>query len=196
MFDRLAGAALIAPVINYWWPSFPAKMSKAAYKQQPLGDQWSLRVAHYLPWLTYWWNTQKLFPSSNVIARNPVIYSAPDLHIFKTKLLNDHEREKIKQYVTQQGVFESQHREMKIGFGKWEFDPMELKNPFPNNEGSVHLWQGEEDRLVPVTLQRYVANKLAWIHYHEVPGEGHLLARNKGMGEAIIKELLVIRDKF
>lgn len=96
----------------------------------------------------------------------------------------------MQQYVTQQGAFESLHRALNIGFGKWEFDPMDLKNPFPNNEGSVHLWQGDDDRLVPVTLQRYIVSKLPWIRYHELPGAGHLFPRADGMGEAIMKELL------
>ncbi|KAM0005471.1 hypothetical protein Hdeb2414_s0211g00834281 [Helianthus debilis subsp. tardiflorus] len=59
--------------------------------------------------------------------------------------------------VRQQGEYESIHRDLNIGFGTWEFDPTEIKNPFPENEGSVHIWQGDEDILVPVTLQRYIA---------------------------------------
>lgn len=94
--NRLAGAGLLAPVINYWWPSFPADLSRAAYNRQPLEDQWTLRVAHFMPWLTYWWNSQKLFPASSVIARNPEIYSAQDLEIVKNKLSIDPEREKRK----------------------------------------------------------------------------------------------------
>ncbi|CAK9134540.1 unnamed protein product [Ilex paraguariensis] len=62
---RLAGASLLAPVVNYWWPGFPVNLSTEAYNQQPVQDQWTLRVAHYIPWLTYWWNTQKWFPSSH-----------------------------------------------------------------------------------------------------------------------------------
>lgn len=65
---------------------------------------------------------------------------------------------------------------------------MDLENPFPNNEGSVQLWQGDEDALVPVILQRYIAKKLPWIQYHELPGAGHLFP--VAMSEAIIKSLL------
>lgn len=77
-FDRLAGAALICPVVNYWWSGFPANLSHEAYKEQLAADQWAVRVAHYAPWLMYWWNTQKLFPPSNVIAHNPAILSPTD----------------------------------------------------------------------------------------------------------------------
>lgn len=80
---------------------------------------------------------------------------------------------------------------MSVGFGKWEFDPMEIENPFPNNEGSVHLWQGDDDGLVPVSLQRYIAKKLSWIQYHELPNIGHLLPMYDGKKEVILKSLLL-----
>ncbi|KAA8534548.1 hypothetical protein F0562_032065 [Nyssa sinensis] len=183
---RLAGLMLIAPVVNYWWPSFPANLSKEAYYQQFPQDQWALRVAHYTPWLTYWWNTQKLFPASSVIAGKPK-FCQQDWEII-SKFAG---RKSNKAYVTQQGEFESIHRDMMIGFGSSEFDPMDIKNPFPDNEASVHLWQGDEDGLVPVTLQRYIAGRLPWIHYHELPGAGHLFPHADGMSEVILKAFLV-----
>ncbi|CAL5322175.1 unnamed protein product [Camellia sinensis] len=93
--------------------------------------------------------------------------------------------------VKQQGEFESIHRDMMVGFGSWEFDPMDLQKPFLDNEGSVHLWQGDDDGLVPVTLQRYIAGRLSWIQYHEVPGGGHLFLYADGVREAIFKTLLL-----
>lgn len=81
-----------------------------------------------------------------------------------------------------------------IGFGTWEFDPLELRSPFSNNEGSVHLWQGDEDKFTPVTLQRYIAQKLPWIQYHELAGAGHLFPIANGMGNAIMKALLIGED--
>ncbi|GFZ08730.1 alpha/beta-Hydrolases superfamily protein [Actinidia rufa] len=78
---RLAGATLIAPVVNYWWPGIPANLSKEAHDQQFPSDRWSNRVAHYIPWLTYWWNTQKWFPACSVIAHSPAILSRQDLEL-------------------------------------------------------------------------------------------------------------------
>ncbi|KAL6327122.1 hypothetical protein AAG906_014940 [Vitis piasezkii] len=179
---RLAGATLIAPVINYWWPGFPANLSKEAYYQQFPQDQWALRVAHYTPWLTYWWNTQKLFPASSVIGGRPQL-SRKDMELSN--------RCRQDQGTCQQGEFESIHCDLMVGFGSWEFDPLELENPFPNNEGSVHIWQGDEDGLVPVMLQRYIAGKLSWIQYHEVPGAGHLFPIADGMTDVIVKALLL-----
>ncbi|KAJ6753361.1 HYDROLASE ALPHA/BETA FOLD FAMILY PROTEIN EXPRESSED-RELATED [Salix purpurea] len=78
---RLAGATLIAPVVNYWWPGFPANLSTEAYYRQLPQDQWTLRVAHHAPWLTYWWNSQKWFPASAVAAGKPEVFSRQDLEI-------------------------------------------------------------------------------------------------------------------
>ncbi|KAD2804731.1 hypothetical protein R6Q59_029893 [Mikania micrantha] len=189
---RLAGVTLIAPVVNYWWSSFPKNLTMAAYKLQPLQDQWAVGVSHYVPWLVYWWNTQKWFPGSSVIAGKPN-FSASDWKLLAKR--NDRgsptPRHVPKDYATQQGPMESIFRDMRVGFGKWEFDPMEIENPFPNNEGSVHLWHGDEDGLVPVSLQRYIAKKLPWIHYHELPDVGHLLPSYGGNKEAILKSLLI-----
>lgn len=83
---------------------------------------------------------------------------------------------------------------MRVGFGPWEFDPMDLENPFPNGEGSVHVWHGVEDGLVPVSLQRYIVKKLPWIQYHEVPNAGHLFAYADPAAKDAILNSLLIRD--
>ncbi|KAF8021817.1 hypothetical protein BT93_G2070 [Corymbia citriodora subsp. variegata] len=185
---RLAGAALTAPVINYWWPGFPANMSKEAYYLQPPQDQWALRVFHYAPWLTYWWNTQKWFPASSVVTRTACILGRQDMEIIPKMMERRNDASRV--IVRQQGEAESILRELMVGFGSWEFDPMDIENPFPNEEGVVHLWQGDDDRIVPVLLQRHIAQKLSWIQYHEVPGAGHFFPYADGMGEAILKALI------
>ncbi|KAK4348377.1 hypothetical protein RND71_031132 [Anisodus tanguticus] len=225
---RLAGAALIAPVVNYWWPKLPSNMSQEAFNLRLPQDQWTLRIAHYFPWLTYWWNSQKFFPACSAAGRNPAVFSSKDLEIIskgsssqdyrddslhtngimprdddaymreRTPFWLEHYRDAISlawqwalmAQVRQQGQYESLHRDLMISFGTWEFDPMDLENPFPKNEGSVHLWQGDEDKLSPVTLQRYIAEQLPWIQYHEISGAGHLVPMFDGMGEKIIKALL------
>ncbi|GKV38952.1 hypothetical protein SLEP1_g46799 [Rubroshorea leprosula] len=184
---RLAGATLLAPVVNYWWPGFPANLSKEAYYKQLTQDQWALRVAHYAPWLTYWWNTQKWFPVSSVIAKRTDTFSRPDKELLP-KLAR---RKNHMAQVRQQGEYESIHRDLIVGFGDWEFDPMRLKNPFPNNEGSVHIWHGDEDIVVPLSLQRYIAQRLEWVHYHELPGAGHMFPYADGMCDGIIKAVLI-----
>ena len=78
---RLAGVALVAPVINYWWQGLPRNLSTEAYYKQLPQDQWAIRIVHYMPWLTYLWNTQKWFPASSSILGNLDVFSRQDLEI-------------------------------------------------------------------------------------------------------------------
>lgn len=75
---RLAGAVLVAPLVNYWWPGLPANLTSEVFYQQKLQDQWTVRVAHYMPWLTYWWNTQRWFPSCSLISGSTDVLSLQD----------------------------------------------------------------------------------------------------------------------
>ncbi|KAJ4705197.1 Alpha/beta-Hydrolases superfamily protein [Melia azedarach] len=184
--QRLAGAAMFAPVVNYWWPGFPANLSKEAYYQQLPWDQWAYRVNHYVPWLTYWWNTQKWFPVFSSVAHSHDTLSRQDIEV----LPKQSGRKAYMEQVRQQGEYESIHRDLIVGFGTWDFDPMDLENPFPKNEASVHVWHGDEDRMVPVTLQRYIAQRLPWIHYHELQGSGHMFPLADGMCDTMVKTLL------
>lgn len=87
-------------------------------------------------------------------------------------------------------VFDTLLNDFMVSFGKWEFDPLDLSNPFPRNDSFVHIWQGYEDKVVPFQLQRYVSGKLPWIRYHEITDGGHLIVHYKGVCEAILWALL------
>ncbi|KAL8483420.1 hypothetical protein ACS0TY_026211 [Phlomoides rotata] len=182
---RLSGAALVVPVVNFWWKSIPAKLSQEALGLLPVPFQWTFRVAHYTPWLVYWWMTQKWFP--NIMRGDVSIFSRTDLDIIKQ--LSGAPKES-QEKVRQQGVHECLHRDLITGFGKWEFEPANISNPFPNNEGSVHIWQGYEDKHILYKVNRYLSQKLPWIQYHEIPDAGHLLIYNATLCEAIFKALL------
>ncbi|GKV38948.1 hypothetical protein SLEP1_g46795 [Rubroshorea leprosula] len=181
---RLYGAALLAPTISYFWSGFPANVTKEALHQRLPQDRWAFRVAHYVPWLTYWWNTQKLFPPLSAIAGIPDIFSKQDLELVNKAAVNH------SAYATQQGDYESLHRDLIVVSQSWGFNPTDLEK-FPNVEGSVQLWQGDEDRFVPVTMQRYIVQKLPSIQYHELPGAGHMFPMAEGMSNSIIKALLI-----
>ena len=46
----------------------PRGLARQLYRRQPLGDQWSLRVAYYAPWLLHWWMSQPWLPTSTVVS--------------------------------------------------------------------------------------------------------------------------------
>ncbi|KAL5976401.1 hypothetical protein ACLOJK_020732 [Asimina triloba] len=183
----LAGVALVVPVVNYWWPSLPPDLSKEGLKTQLTQHQWLFWVAHHAPFLLHWWMTQKWFPSLANLATDPRATNPQDREVLRKLAANRNTEDNA----LQQGPFESIHRDLMVGFGHWDFDPLELDNPFPDNDGSVHIWQGYEDRLIPVILQRYVSKRLPWIQYHELPHSGHLLLQADGVSDAVLVALLV-----
>ncbi|KAJ8750121.1 hypothetical protein K2173_014036 [Erythroxylum novogranatense] len=188
---RLSGASLIVPFINYWWPRLPASVSRAGFQKLLNCDRRTFQVAHYAPWLFYWWMTQKWFPSLSMMSGNTAIFCPQDMETM-AKLSETPSVDQDK--ITQQGVHESLHRDIIAGYGKWEFDPLDLSNPFPDNEGSVHIWQGYEDRIIPYEINRYLSEKLPWIHYHEVPEVGHFMIFKREICEAIIRTLLLGKE--
>ncbi|KAJ3682120.1 hypothetical protein LUZ60_014693 [Juncus effusus] len=183
--ERLAGVVLMAPVINYRWPGFPADLATSLYNKQQVGDQWALRISYYTPSILHWWLEQTWLPTSTIINGTVYLPNKLDAEIRRRGTADGTFEKKIQQ-ATQQGRYESFYREMKVMFGKWEFDPMDLPEP----ACPVHLFQGDEDGLVPVELQRYIADRLKWINYHELPSTGHYMSFVPGLGDKILKILL------
>ncbi|XP_021722064.1 uncharacterized protein LOC110689606 isoform X2 [Chenopodium quinoa] len=179
---RLAGISLVVPFVNYWWPGFPC--SRECFRGLCLQDQCTFGVARYAPWLFYWWMTQKWFPSLSLLSGDPSVFSRQDLEIMKNMPQTPQDKSR------QQGDFESLHRDIMVGFGTWEFDILDLKNPFPGYEGSAHIWQGYEDKIIPFQMNRYISKKLPWIKYHEVPDGGHLFISDQSSFESILRALL------
>ncbi|XP_006648690.2 probable lysophospholipase BODYGUARD 1 [Oryza brachyantha] len=183
---RLAGVSILGPVGNFWWSGFPSNVSTAAWYVQLPQDQWAVRVAHHAPWLAYWWNTQKMFPASSVISFNPAVLSREDMAAVPKFGYRTYAPQ-----VRQQGQHESLHRDMMVGFGRWGWSPLEMENPFPGGEAAVHLWHGAEDLIVPVQLSRYIAQRLPWVRYHELPTAGHLFPIADGMPDVIVRSMLL-----
>ncbi|PAN37995.1 hypothetical protein PAHAL_7G139000 [Panicum hallii] len=186
---RLAGVAILAPVGNYWWSGFPPEVFEEAWYVQFPQDRRAVWVAHHLPWLTHWWNTQNLFPSSSVKGKNPIILSKEDLPLSQ-KFIDRTYKEQVRQL----GEHDSLHRDMMVGFGKWSWSPLEMENPFAgagDGEVKVHLWHGVEDLFVPVQLSRYISKRLPWVIYHELPTAGHLFPVADGMPDVIVRSLIL-----
>lgn len=78
---RLAGVAMIAPTINYEWPSLPKSMVKGDYKRKFI--QWAMWLAKYSPKLLHWWVTQKWLPSNSVIEKSPSFFNKRDIEILE-----------------------------------------------------------------------------------------------------------------
>ncbi|KAI4340458.1 hypothetical protein MLD38_025290 [Melastoma candidum] len=180
---RLAGVAFIVPTVNYRWPSLPDSLTKPDYRKRLI--RWSLRIASHAPGLLQWFVTSKWHPSDG----DPSLFNKRDIEALKKNAggFPMFTPEKLRERL----VFETLRSDFKVSFGKWDFDPLDLEDPFPKEGSSVHIWQGYEDKVVPYQLQRYISSKLPWIKYHEIPDGGHLIVHYHGVCDAVLRALLL-----
>jgi pimeloyl-ACP methyl ester carboxylesterase len=57
-------------------------------------------------------------------------------------------------------------------YRRWDFDVASISRP-------VHLWQGTGDTLVPLPINREIADRMPGTVWHEVQGAGHFIALGK-----------------
>ncbi|KAJ8529122.1 hypothetical protein K7X08_035957 [Anisodus acutangulus] len=187
---RLAGVAFVVPIVNYQWPSLPESVTKDDERKK-----WYKRmtwVARYAPRLLHWWMIRKTSSSPSTDNSRPTYFTDKDLELLKKapgfQFLT---ADKLKS----RSVFNNLRSDFLVAFSKWDFDPLQLRNPFPENDKRhVHIWHGCEDRFINLKLQRHVSERLPWIQYHEVRDGGHLLIYDTIVCEAILKSLLLGED--
>lgn len=189
---RLAGVGMIVPVVNYWWKCFDKEVSRRAFETQILRDRWFIRVVRCFPQLLYFCITQPWIPRPTAIVPNLNVLNAADqAALIELGRTMTPEILAMRAQGTQQGEAESLCRDLMVMFSDWEFEPCDVENPFVDRPGQVHIWQGEEDYLVPKDLQRIIHKKLPWINYHEVVGGGHFLSMRPGFTENALRTMLL-----
>eukprot|EP00850_Spirogloea_muscicola_P005451 SM000025S08346 [mRNA] locus=s25:87422:93248:- [translate_table: standard] len=63
-------------------------------------------------------------------------------------------------------------KDLELLFRPWDFQPADIAAAFA---GPVHVWQGTEDSLVSVRMQKWVRDRVpGLVTLHLLPGEGHL----------------------
>ena len=60
-------------------------------------------------------------------------------------------------------------RDAELLYRRWAFDVGAIRRP-------VHMWQGDDDTLVPEFINRAVADRMPGAVWHEVKGAGHFVA--------------------
>ncbi|VFQ95369.1 unnamed protein product [Cuscuta campestris] len=183
MPERLLGVAMVVPPVNYQWPSIPDILTKNDERRNVYRVM--LWIGKYAPWFGRWLAARN--PS-----RNDGNYSERDRELIRDAPNGHHSptAEKLKD----ESVYKNLSSDFGAAFCKWDFDPLEMKDPFLEKKGSVQIWQGCQDKFINVELQRYVARRLPWIRYYEVPDAGHCLVYDGVICEAIFRALLLGDD--
>lgn len=78
---RLAGVALAAPAVNYWWPLLPANVSRTAYAKLDVRDRRTFWIAHHAPSLLHAWLAQKWFRVSPIVRGERDAFTGMDWEI-------------------------------------------------------------------------------------------------------------------
>jgi pimeloyl-ACP methyl ester carboxylesterase len=60
-------------------------------------------------------------------------------------------------------------RDAELDYRRWAFEVTAIERP-------VHMWQGTEDRLVPFSINKTVADRMPGAVWHCVEGGGHFIA--------------------
>ncbi len=60
-------------------------------------------------------------------------------------------------------------RDSECLYRRWAFDVTKIEHP-------VHMWQGTDDRLVPASINKTVADRMPGALWHSVEGAGHFVA--------------------
>nr|XP_033516996.1 uncharacterized protein LOC104115459 isoform X1 [Nicotiana tomentosiformis] len=183
--QRLAGVALVVSPINYTWPSLPKDMIKDDPRRNMIGKL--VWLGKNAPGLLYCIHIL----SSSLKRRGNAQETNKNLTNHDVEILKNRQQKLAGQERMRRRDFNTVVRDLVVVSGKWDFDPLELSNTFSQDDSCVHIWQGNEDPLVPFQIQRYVTKKLQWIKYHEVPYGGHHLLYDKKLWEAILRSLLL-----
>jgi pimeloyl-ACP methyl ester carboxylesterase len=64
-------------------------------------------------------------------------------------------------------------RDSELLYRRWAFDVTTI-------ERRVHMWQGTDDRLVPASINKTVADRMPGAVWHSVEGAGHFVAVGSG----------------
>lgn len=72
---------MVAPVINFRWPSIPKSLMKNDYRREVA--KWSFWIANYFPGLLQWWVTQNMFPTTSMLEKNPLYFNDQDVEVLK-----------------------------------------------------------------------------------------------------------------
>ncbi len=161
-----------------------------ATKRISIGNRVSILISRYAPWL----RRRLMNHYREVFLKNPDAYIdalASQMSLYDRRILQQPEvRERIKAEIREayrQGVEGHIVDSQLVMTGKgWGFDLGRIAVP-------VHVWYGEQDRLVTKAMAQYLVEAIPTAQAHFLPDKGHLLLEAPEIVQEIVEPILQSR---
>eukprot|EP00252_Welwitschia_mirabilis_P001051 TRINITY_DN11019_c0_g1_i1.p1 TRINITY_DN11019_c0_g1~~TRINITY_DN11019_c0_g1_i1.p1 ORF type:complete len:540 (+),score=95.47 TRINITY_DN11019_c0_g1_i1:73-1692(+) len=192
--ERLAGAALLAPMGNPYDPHMSKDEIRKIWEHwsfwRKLGFILAKRAASFLP---SFYKRNYLTSVENLVRAQSFTLGKKDAALVELDFFIDFERRDMLESL-RQGSITPLVQETLLQVNDWGFNLAELRvrkknmigftswfnNLFTPSEeewegfrGPIHIWQGTDDRIVPYHFNSYAKRAIPGIILHKLNGEGH-----------------------
>ncbi|XP_024391006.1 uncharacterized protein [Physcomitrium patens] len=171
--ERIAGIAMWAPAGNYWWKDFTDTQRKAAMAEITIGSRLMFLLVRQVPqWMVYAYVRHVVVRTVGArwVASAKKQLSPPDQHNLAANGSSGLMFRDSIESAKQDGFGMAQ--DLQLLTGDWGFGLSDVQRVY---HGPLHIWQGDQDWLVPISLQRLIKKRIPdLVHLHELLGEGHL----------------------
>ncbi|OIV92136.1 hypothetical protein TanjilG_18708 [Lupinus angustifolius] len=194
--ERIAGAVMLAPMINPYEPNMLKDEMKKTWDKWLSRRQFMYSLARRFPKLLSFFYRKSFLPekhdridkllSFSLGKKDEILIEEPSFEEFWQRDVEESIR---------QGKVEPFVEEVVLQVSKWGFDLEELhvqkkcqtrgillwlKSMYGEAEcelvgflGPIHIWQGLDDRVVPPSMTEYIGRVLPEAVIHKLPNEGH-----------------------
>ncbi|KAG0588242.1 hypothetical protein KC19_2G228100 [Ceratodon purpureus] len=172
--ERIAGIAMWAPVGNYSWKGISeSERTKLIANITPRSRSTYGIVQRVPKWMLYAYVRYFIVPSVGAKwvedAKNRL--APPDAQNLREISGDIMERDSIES-AKQKGKGMAQ--DLLLISGDWGFELSDVQDVY---QGSIHIFNGDQDLLVPLGLQQCIKKVLPdLVHLHDLEGEGHISA--------------------
>ncbi|KAJ7551912.1 hypothetical protein O6H91_06G034400 [Diphasiastrum complanatum] len=170
---RIAGIAMWAPMGNYFWKGISEQERKAMLATLSVPRTFmSLPRIIPLPILRLYVRFVIVPRAGHKwVKRCQTKLSPPDREHLQQSAASDLMlRDNLESLTFNKGS--GMANDLKLCSSYWGFEVEEVAAVF---KGPIHIWQGDDDSLIPLSMQQWIQRRIPNIvNLHVLPGEGHL----------------------
>ncbi|KAJ1395968.1 Alpha/Beta hydrolase fold [Sesbania bispinosa] len=194
--ERVAGAAMLAPMINPYEPRMLKDEMRRTWEKWLPRRKFMYSLAYRFPKLLSFFYRKSFLPEKHDRIDKQLSFSLgkKDEFLIEEPAFEEFRQRDLEESV-RQGNIQPFIEEAVLQVSKWSFDIEELhvqkkcqtrsillwlKSIYSQAEcelagflGPIHIWQGMDDRVVPPSIAEYIGRVLPEAVIHKLPNEGH-----------------------